>query len=101
MNAIPEKEMKEIIVIAMSKDSMKLLCEVPIKDKTLTELDVSGNPRRRKRKRGSGKSLGTEGALVVAEYLRDNGAMASLNLASNALCGVSEYGQGTFDATGI
>ena len=73
MNAIPEKEMKEIIVIAMSKDSMKLLCEVPIKDKTLTELDVSG------------KSLGTEGALVVAEYLRDNGAMTSLNLASNNL----------------
>jgi hypothetical protein len=43
---------------------MKLLCEVPIKDKTLTELDVSG------------KRLGTEGALVVAEYLRDNGALS-------------------------
>ena len=70
MNDIPEKQMKEIIVIVMSKDSMKLLCEVPIKDKTLTELDVSS------------KSLGTEGALVVAEYLRDNGAMTSLNLAS-------------------
>ena len=73
MNAIPEKQMKEIIVIAMSKDSMKLLCEVPIKDKTLTELDVSG------------KGLGTEGALVVAECLRDNGAMTSLNLASNMI----------------
>ena len=73
MNAIPEKEMKEIIVIAMSKDSMKLLCEVPIKDKALTELDVSG------------KSLGTEGALVVAEYLRDNGALSSLSLKSNGL----------------
>jgi hypothetical protein len=46
---------------------------VPIKDKTLIELDVSG------------KGLGTEGALVVAEYLRDNGAMTSLNLASNWL----------------
>jgi hypothetical protein len=73
MNAIPEKEMKEIIVIAMSKDNMKLLCEVPIKDKTLTKLDVSG------------KSLGIEGALVVAEYLRDNGALSVLNLASNNL----------------
>jgi hypothetical protein len=66
MNAIPEKQMKEISVIAMSKDSMKLLCEVPIKDKTLTELD------------GSGKRLGTEGALVVAEYLRDDGALSKL-----------------------
>jgi Ran GTPase-activating protein (RanGAP) involved in mRNA processing and transport len=73
MNAIPEKEMKEITVIAMSKDNMKLLCEVPIKDKTLTELDVSG------------KSLGTEGALVVAEYLRDNGAMTKFDISSNDL----------------
>ena len=71
MNAIPEKEMKEIIDIAMSKDSMKLLCEVPIKDKTLTELDVSG------------KSLGTEGALVVAEYLRDNGAMSKFTFSGD------------------
>jgi Ran GTPase-activating protein (RanGAP) involved in mRNA processing and transport len=74
MNHIPEKEMTEIIALAMGKESMKLLCEVPIKDKSLTELDVSS------------KSLGIEGALVVAEYLRDNGAMTSLNLASNYLC---------------
>jgi hypothetical protein len=73
MNYILEKGMKEIITIAMRKDSMKILCEVPIKDKTLTELDVSG------------KNLGMEGALVVAEYLHDNGAMTSLNLASNTL----------------
>ena len=72
-NHIPEKEMKEIIFLAMHKESMKVLCEVPIKDKSLTELDVSG------------KSLGTEGTLVVAEYLRDNGAMTSLNLASNLI----------------
>ena len=72
-NGIPEKQMKEIIAIAMNKDSMELLCEVPFKDKTLTKLDVSG------------KSLGMEGALVVAEYLRDNGPMTSLNLASNDL----------------
>jgi Ran GTPase-activating protein (RanGAP) involved in mRNA processing and transport len=52
---------------------MKMLCKVPFKDKTITKLDVSG------------KNLGTEGALVVAEYLRDNGAMTSLNLASNGL----------------
>jgi Ran GTPase-activating protein (RanGAP) involved in mRNA processing and transport len=73
MNQIPETEMKEIIVIAMRKESMKMLCEVPIKDKTLTKLDVSG------------KSLGMEGALVVAEYLRGNGAMTSLNLSDNEL----------------
>jgi hypothetical protein len=66
MNHIPEKEMTEIIALAMGTASMELLCEVPIKDKSLTELDVSS------------KSLGTEGALVVAEYLRDNGALSKL-----------------------
>jgi hypothetical protein len=70
-NSIRQKEIREIIAIAMGMDSMKILCEVPFKDKTLTELDVSG------------KNLGTEGALVVAEYLKGNEAMTSLNLANN------------------
>jgi hypothetical protein len=65
-NDIPEKEMREITTIAMRMDSMQILCEVPFKDKTLTELDVSG------------KDLGTEGAFVVAEYLDGNGAMSKL-----------------------
>jgi hypothetical protein len=107
-NRIPEKEMKEIIFLAMHNESMKVLCEVPIKDKSLTELDVSGkslgaegalvvaeylrdNRARRARalsllcSNHSGKSLGAEGAVVVAEYLRNNRAMTSLNLASNGL----------------
>jgi hypothetical protein len=78
MNSIPEKEMKEIITIAMRKDSMKILCEVPIKDKTLTELDISG------------KNLGMEGALVVAGYLDGNGALTSLDISENSL-----YAEGT------
>jgi hypothetical protein len=72
-NGIPEKEMRDIMAIAMRMDSMKILCEIPFKDKTVTELAVSG------------KHLGMEGALVVAEYLDGNGAMMSLNLASNKL----------------
>jgi Ran GTPase-activating protein (RanGAP) involved in mRNA processing and transport len=57
----------------MSKGSMKILCEVPIMDKALTELDISG------------KSLGYEGALVVAEYLRDNGAILFVNVLGNSI----------------
>jgi hypothetical protein len=70
-NNIPEKELREIIAIAMRMDSMKILCEIPFKDKTITELDVSG------------KKLGTEGALVVAEYLDGNEAISSANLLLN------------------
>jgi hypothetical protein len=69
-NNIPEKEMREIMEITMRMGSMKFLCGVPFKDKTLTELDVSGT------------SLGTEGALIVAEYLGDNGALAKLDISN-------------------
>jgi hypothetical protein len=72
-NSIPEKEMREIMAITARMDSMKILCGVPFKDKTITELDVSG------------KNLGLEGALVATEYLDGNGAMTSLNLGSNNL----------------
>jgi Ran GTPase-activating protein (RanGAP) involved in mRNA processing and transport len=72
-NDIPEKAMREIMAIAAGKENMKVLCEVPFKDKTLTELDVSD------------KNLGAEGALVVTEYLDGNGALTSLNLSSNNL----------------
>jgi hypothetical protein len=72
-NNIPEKEMRTIMAVAMRMDSMKILCEVPFKDKTLTELDVSE------------KNLGMEGALVVADYLDGNGAMTTLILKDNRL----------------
>jgi hypothetical protein len=65
--------MREIMAVATRMDNMKILCEVPFKDKTLTELDVSG------------KNLGTEGALVVAGYLDGNRALTSLNLSANNL----------------
>jgi Ran GTPase-activating protein (RanGAP) involved in mRNA processing and transport len=74
-NDIPAKGMRQIMAIAMGMGRMKILCEVPFKDKSLTELDVSG------------KHLGREGALVVAEYLHDNGALSVLNLASNSIGG--------------
>ena len=57
----------------MRMESMKTLCGVPFKERTLTELDVSG------------KNLGTEGALVVAEYLDGNGALSSVNVLSNVI----------------
>jgi Ran GTPase-activating protein (RanGAP) involved in mRNA processing and transport len=70
-NHIPAEEMRKIMTIAMHMDSMKILCEVPFKDKTLTELDVSG------------KNFGTEGALVVAGYLDDNGAISQFTFSGD------------------
>jgi hypothetical protein len=47
-------------------DNMKIFCEVLFKDKALTQLVISR------------KNLGTEGALVVAEYLDGNRALSVL-----------------------
>ena len=51
-------------------------CLIPIKElkeNTITELDMSG------------KNLGVDGAVVLATYLKDNGALSSLNLKDNQL----------------
>jgi hypothetical protein len=72
-NRIPAEEMRKIMAIAMRMANMKILCEVPFKDKTLTELDVSG------------KNFGMEEALVVAGYLDGNGAISSVNLLQNKI----------------
>jgi hypothetical protein len=73
-NVIPEKEMREIVAIAMRMEGMKILCEIPFKDKTLTEVDVSG------------KNLGLEGALVISDYLDGNGALLKFDISKNSLC---------------
>ena len=70
-NSIPADEMKKIIAIAESMPTMKTLCEVPFKDKTITELDLSG------------KNLSADGAIVVSHYIRDNGAMKKLTISGD------------------
>jgi Ran GTPase-activating protein (RanGAP) involved in mRNA processing and transport len=81
-NGIPQREVREIIAIAMRMDSMKILCEVPFKDKTLTELDVSG------------MNLGMGGALVIAEHLDGNGALLVLDISNNSIGRRSRDGDG-------
>ena len=65
--------MNEIIALVGAKPLMKVLCAVPFRDKTITELDVSG------------QSLGVEGAVVISRCLENNGPLTSLNLANNWL----------------
>ena len=88
-NRIPVKNMNEIIATIEAKPTMKVLCAVPFRDKTIAELNVSG------------QSLGVEGALVIRRYLENNGALTSLNVSNNALCGINEYDDGDFDASGV
>jgi Leucine-rich repeat (LRR) protein len=49
-----------------------------------------------------GEELGKpEGIIALADVIPDMGALSSLNLASNGLCGLDTNGLGTFDASGI
>jgi hypothetical protein len=50
----------------------------------------------------SNKNLGVGGAIIISVWLthRDSGAMTSLNLAANCLCGINVYGAGVYDTSG-
>jgi hypothetical protein len=63
----------QFVDIAESKDTVKVLCAVPVKDKALRKLNVSG------------KNLGPEGAVIVTYFLHENTALISLNLAGNKI----------------
>ena len=72
-NGIPIENMNEIIAIVEAKPAMKVLCGVSFRDKTITELDISG------------RSLGVEGAVVIRRYLENNGALTSLDISNNSI----------------
>jgi hypothetical protein len=69
---IPAAQMARIIAAMQAKESANvLLCGVSMKETVLTELDVSG------------KMLGAEGALVVADYMQANQGLRALSLSRN------------------
>jgi hypothetical protein len=71
-NNIPEEQMKAIIAM----DKFDVICAVPVKELkagSITELDLAG------------KSLGVEGALVLATYLNASGSMSSVNLLKSSI----------------
>ena len=49
----------------------------------------------------SGKKLGVASTIVIASLISVNGSLTSLNLGGNQLCGLDQYGDGTYTAKGI
>ena len=72
-NNIPVENMNDIIAQIEAAPAMKVLCAVPFRDKTITELDVSG------------QSLGVEGAVVIGRYLENNRALVKLDISNNEI----------------
>jgi hypothetical protein len=71
MNKIPEERAQELVKIMQSHKSLTTLCGL---SRSETELDMSG------------KMSGAGDAIMLVPDIIDNGAMTSLNLASNDIC---------------
>jgi hypothetical protein len=84
-NCIGKEQLAELQEIMRSKPNLVSLCGIA---DDATEADLS--------------SLGMDAddAAILASELPDKGAMTSLNLASNYLCGLDENGEGVYDASG-
>jgi hypothetical protein len=78
----------------LEKEGTKAICEALEQNKTLKELDISGDINR-------SNIGGTAGAKHVAKMLRVNGGLTSINLSDNQLCGVNIFDRGTYTAKGI
>jgi NLR family CARD domain-containing protein 3 len=77
----------------LEEEGTKAICEALEQNTTLKELDISGGYE--------GDIGGSAGAKHVAKMLGVNGALTSLDLSNNQLCGLNHYGRGTYTAEGI
>jgi Ran GTPase-activating protein (RanGAP) involved in mRNA processing and transport len=77
-----------------TKEAGKVLAEMLKDNSVLKELDLSSNA-------GFYGADAPGFAQKLAVGIRDSGALTSLNLAGNFLCGLNNYGQGTYDASGV
>ena len=71
---------------------IEIFNKIPIKEmraNSLTELDLKE------------KYVGVEGGMVVAGLIPVMGALTSLDLSGNQLCGLDVWGRGTYTAAGI
>ena len=83
----------------LGEEGTKAICEALEQNKTLKELDISGE------KFGKSNIGGTAGAKHVAKMVGINGGLTSIDLSRNQLCGILRYvdvgQQGSYTSEGI
>ena len=80
-----------------SKEAGRALSAALVANSVLRELDVSSNVYNPNGRNGDGPGFAQE----LAVGLSTNGALTSLNLSENELCGIDEDGDGEYDASGV
>ena len=84
-NKISVDQAQALVEMMHSKDSLISLLGLCA---TETELDLST------------RGLGAGDAILIANDIRNNGAMTKLNISNNELCGIGKHGRGTFNPSG-
>ena len=88
-NSIGTEQAQNLATVLKEHPTLKSLCGNKGDE---TELDMSG------------KNMGADGAIMLAPEIVANGALTSLNVSNNALCGTAViHGRpyGTFDASDV
>ena len=79
----------------LTKEGGKAIADMLAANTVLKELDVSDNYYSTRNDDAPGF------AKELADGVKNNGALTSLNLRKNMLCGINLYGNGKYDATGL
>ena len=85
-NRIGVEQANKLIKIMDSHRNLKTLCGLRGDE---TELDLSD------------KELGSGCGVLVANEVKNNGALTSLNLSENELCDIDVDGYGEYNASGV
>jgi hypothetical protein len=88
-NSIAGDGAAQLSAAVLGNLKIEMYNEIPIKEmraNSLTELDLKG------------KGVGVEGGMVVAGLIPVMGALTSLDLSGNQLCGLDDFGDGTYTA---
>jgi Leucine-rich repeat (LRR) protein len=85
-NDIGTEQAHHLVSIMKEHPTLKSLCGITGDE---TKLDMSY------------MEMGADDAIMLAPEIVANGALTSLNVSKNALCGIDEYGDGTYAASGV
>ena len=77
----------------------KALAEALKGNKIMKELSIAGNWLSRKADNINATDM--SGMIAISGAIPTMGALTSLNVSKNMLCGIDEYGNGTYDASGV
>ena len=67
-------------------------------NQVMTELNLAGNSLGLVKWKGAADM---SGVIAVSDAIPTIGALTSLDISKNMLCGVEEFGIGTYDASGV